>query len=78
MRPPSCLTLCDPIFYNPPGSTVHGIFQARILEWVAVSCSRDLPEPGVEPASLTTAALTGSSPLEPPGKQSVIPILYDL
>ena len=31
------LTLCDPMDYNPPGSSVHGIFQARILEWVAIS-----------------------------------------
>ena len=33
----SCLTLCDPMDYDPPGSSVHGIFQARILEWVAIS-----------------------------------------
>ena len=31
------LTLCDPMDYSPPGSSVHGIFQARILEWVAIS-----------------------------------------
>jgi len=31
----SCLILCDPIFCSPPGSSVHGIFWARILEWVA-------------------------------------------
>ena len=36
----SCLTLCDPIDCNLPGSSVHGIFQARILEWVAISFSR--------------------------------------
>ena len=36
----SCQTLCDPMDYSPPGSSVHGIFQARILEWVAVSFSR--------------------------------------
>ena len=36
----SCLTLCDPMDYNPPGSSEHGIFQARILEWVAISFSR--------------------------------------
>ena len=35
-----CLTLCDSIDYSPPGSTVHGIFQARISEWVAISFSR--------------------------------------
>ena len=32
----SCLTLCDPLDWNPPGSSVHGILQARILEWVAI------------------------------------------
>ena len=35
----SCLTLCDPIDCSPPGSSVHGISQARILEWVAISFS---------------------------------------
>ena len=35
-----CLTLYDPMDYNPPGSSVHGIFQPRILEWVAISFSR--------------------------------------
>jgi len=33
----SCLTLCDPVDYSPPGSSIHGIFQARVLEWVAIS-----------------------------------------
>ena len=32
----SCLTLCDPVNYSPLGSSVHGILQARILEWVAI------------------------------------------
>ena len=32
----SCLTLCDPTDCSPPGSSLHGIFQARILEWVAI------------------------------------------
>ena len=36
----SCLTLCYPMDCSPPGSSVHGIFQARILEWVAISFSR--------------------------------------
>ena len=35
-----CVTLCDPMDYSPPGSSVHGIFQARILEWVAIFFSR--------------------------------------
>ena len=35
----SCLTLCDPIEGSPPGSPVHGIFQARVLEWGAIAFS---------------------------------------
>ena len=35
-----CLTLCDPKNCSPPGSSVHGILQARILEWVAIAFSR--------------------------------------
>jgi len=37
---------------SPPGSSVHGIFRARILEWVAMPPSRDLPNPGMNPALL--------------------------
>ena len=36
----SCLTLCDSMYCSPPGSSVHGILQAGILEWVAISFSR--------------------------------------
>ena len=36
----SCLTLCDPMDYSPPASSVHGILQARILEWAAMPSSR--------------------------------------
>ena len=36
----SCPTLCDPVDCSPQGSSVHRIFQARILEWVAISCSK--------------------------------------
>jgi len=43
----------------PPGSSVHGILQARILEWVAISSSRDLSDPGIEPGSLSSPALAG-------------------
>ena len=35
----SCPTLCDPMDYSLPGSSVHGIFQARVLEWVAIALS---------------------------------------
>ena len=42
----SCPTLCDPMDY-----TIHGILQAKILEWVAFPFPGDLPSPGVEPRS---------------------------
>ena len=48
----SCPTLCDPMDSIPPGSSVHGILQARILEWVDMSSCRDLPDPGIEPSLL--------------------------
>ena len=41
----SCLTLCDPLDCSPPGSSVHGILQARTLEWVAVPFSRGSSQP---------------------------------
>ena len=41
----SCLTLCDPINGSPPGSSVPGILQARIVEWVAISFSRGSSQP---------------------------------
>ena len=37
----SCLTLCNPVDHSLPGSSVHGILQARILEWVAIPSSRE-------------------------------------
>ena len=46
----SCPTLCDPIDYSPPASSVHGILQVRILKWVAISFSGDLPDPEIQPA----------------------------
>ena len=53
----SCLTLCDRMDCSLPGSSVHGILQARILEWIATS--GDLSDPGIEPVSLISSALTG-------------------
>ena len=41
----SCPTLCDPMDCSLPGSSVHGVFQARILEWVAISFSRRPSQP---------------------------------
>ena len=44
---------------SPPGSSVHGILQARILEWIAMPPPGDLPEPGVEPMSIMFPVLAG-------------------
>ena len=44
---------------SPPGSSVHGILWARILEWVAVPSSRDPSEPGIKPMFFTSSALAG-------------------
>ena len=49
----SCPTLCNPVDCSLPGSSIHGILQARVLEWVAISFSRDLLYPGIEPGSPT-------------------------
>ena len=65
----SCPTLCDRVDCSPPGSSVHGILQARILEWVAIASPRDLPDPGVKPGS--PALQVDSLPSEPPGKSKL-------
>ena len=63
------MTVGNPMDCSLPGFSVHGILQARILEWVAISFSRDLPDPGIKPRSpaLQADALTS----EPPGKLSM-------
>ena len=53
------LTLCNPMDCSFPGSSVHGILQARTLERVAMPRPGDLHDPGIEPASLMSPALTG-------------------
>ena len=52
----SCLTLCVPMNGGPPGSSVHGILQARIVELVAISYSRDLSNPETKSVSLVSPA----------------------
>ena len=52
--------------YSLPGFSVHGIFQARVLAWAAVSFSGDLPNPGIEPGS--PALQTDALPSGPLGK----------
>ena len=58
--------------YSPPGSSVCGIVQERIVGLVAISFSRDLPNPGIEPASSTLAG--GFYTTEPPGKLKTLRI----
>ena len=62
----SCPTLCDPMDPTPPGSSVHGIFQARTLQWVAISFSKgsSLPRDWTRMSFLTG----GFFALEPPRK----------
>ena len=62
-------TLCDPRDCCPPGSSVHGIFQARILEWVAISSSRVSSQPGDRSGVFCISSLAGRfCTTEPPGK----------
>ena len=55
----SCPGLCDPMGYSLPGSSVHRILQARILEYLAMPSPRGSSEPGIEPMSLMSPALAG-------------------
>ena len=54
-----CPTLCDSMNCSPPGSSVHVILQARMLEWVAMPSSRESSWPGYEPVSPASPALAG-------------------
>ena len=54
-----CLILCNPVDHSPPGSSVHGILQASILEWVTMTSSRGSFLPGIRLMSLTPPALAG-------------------
>ena len=58
----SCLTLCDPMDCSLPGSSVHGIFQARILEWEVIPFSR--------------GALPGIKPIPPALEMDSLPLSY--
>ena len=55
----SCPTLCDPMDCSPPGFSVHGILQAKYWSGLPFPSLGDLPDPGVEPASLISPALAG-------------------
>ena len=53
----SCVRLCNPMDCSPPGSSVHGILQARIQEWVAVPSSKGSSHRGIKPTSLMSPAM---------------------
>ena len=64
----SCPNLCDPVNCSPPGSSVHGIFQVRVVEWVSISSSRGSSHPRnrTQVSCIACRFLT----TEPPGKPS--------
>ena len=62
----SCLTVCDPIDYSPPSSSVSGILQEEYWSGLPFPSPGDLPNPGIEPRSPALQADTLTS--EPPGK----------
>ena len=68
----SCQTLCDPMDCSPLGSSVRGILQARILEWLPCSPPGNLPDPGTEPGPLCLLRWQADSlPLAPPRKPTL-------
>ena len=70
----SCPTLCDSMDCNLPGSSLHGILQARILECIAFPFSRDLPNPGIKPMS--PSLQVDSLPAEPQEKPKYVCLFY--
>ena len=62
----------NPMDCSPPGSSLHGISQARILECDTISFSRDLPDSGIEPTSSVFPALGGGFFTTPPGKPPLV------
>ena len=63
-----CPILCDPMDYTPPGSSVHGILQARILEWVAMPPSRGSFQPRDQ---TQVSCIAGGFFTKPPGKPNI-------
>ena len=56
----SCPTVCDPMDYSPPGSSVHGILQAKeCWSGLPFATAEDLPDPGIEPSSPVSPVLAG-------------------
>ena len=71
----SCLTLYDPTDCSPPGSSVHEILQARMLEWVSIPFSRGSSRPRIKPVFSVAPALQADSlPLEPQVERIHLPM----
>ena len=73
-----CLTLCNPMDYNLPGSSVHGILQARILEWVAMPSSRGSSRPRDWTCESCVAGRFFTAETKVMKKQIIIKITYSL
>ena len=67
----SCPTLCDPMDCCLLGTSIHEIFQARVLEWVPFPSPGDLPDPGIKPGF--PALQADALPSEPPGTRDQVP-----
>ena len=72
----SCPTLCDPMDCSPPGTSVHGILQARILDGLSFPSPEDLPDAGIEPTS--PALQADALPSEPPGKPDNTTLIVEI
>ena len=72
----SCPTLCDLMDCSPPGSSVHGIFEAKILGWIAISYSRGSSRSRDQPMSLANPALAGRFFTTTPPGRHIFLILY--
>ena len=72
----SCPTLCDPMDCSPPGSSVHEIFQARILEWLAISFSRGSSQPRGGTRVTCTAGRFFTEKLVPSALEHENPLQY--
>ena len=74
-----CLILCDPVNCSPSGSSVHGIFQARTLEWVAITFSKGSSQPRDQThISCLLHWQAGSLPADPPGRSYLFHLNVDV
>ena len=80
----SCAMLCwvasvvsDSLYWSPPGSYVHGMLQATILEWAAIASFRGTPHPGIKPHLLCLLRWQGDSlPLSHPPEKAVLDLSH--